>query len=97
MSFVSGSIAVQVQVLPAPGGGRLAYSTDPCLQYVNAQISSASIRRARTPRTFWSCQSRQATPASISSFVTVLMLHPTVLAVARMLTPSTRSVRIRIL
>ena len=74
MSFVSASIAVHVQVSPAPAIGAFIFATFFCFAAVNDQISSTWTRFALTLRTLASWYPAQKRPASTSSLLTVLML-----------------------
>src|SRR5579863_471755 len=85
---------VHVQVSPAPAGAALAVETFRCLQCVNAQISSHWMRRAFTFRTFSSWKAAQAVPASIRSFVTVLIDTSVTREIDRMDDPSQSMERI---
>jgi hypothetical protein len=70
---VSASIAVQVQVSPAPSTGFFIAKTFFCFAAVNDQISSTCTRRALTCLTFSSWNAAHALPASARSFETVLI------------------------
>src|SRR5216683_3206765 len=73
-SFVSASIAVQVQQSPAVGSvARLLPATFFCFAPTKLQISSHWTRFASTPRTALSWWASAASPASHSSLSTVLI------------------------
>jgi hypothetical protein len=88
MSLLSVSMAVHVQVSPAPGGGDFAATMRFCLQCMKAQISSHCTRLAFTSHTFASWNAAQARPASTKSFDTVLMETSHIREIARIDEPS---------
>ena len=92
--MVSLSMAVQVQMSPAPGGAAFALRTFFALAYQKDQISSHWTLAAGTSRTVSSWYLAQVWPASKSSLVTVLIETSSTREMARIDIPSTSNARI---
>src|SRR5271157_5607632 len=85
---------VQAQVSPAPSGAAFALATFFSLAYVKLQISSHWTRLAFTLRTLASWKLAQNSPASSSSFTTVLKETSHTREIDRIDEPSTSMLRI---